>query len=255
MVGPPNFSTDHECGLLVEGYDFTPQILENSNHHYHRELFESEGLVNAMDLLKSEIRYEDRPRVLPIIAKLLSASSRNMESASVQCASASCARRSAPSSRSMTRCGRRTGGSFLLTDHECDHMVKELSPVLDEDFARVAETSDGQAFGVALSLPDFNRALSALDARLLPLGWLHAGRERRRINEIRVFALDEWRAYQHTGVGARLYHNVWEACARRGIESAETGWILETNKSMNAAMEALAGRIVKRYRIYERPLG
>ena len=30
------------------------------------------------------------------------------------------------------------------------------------------------------------------------------------------------------------------------------GWILETNRRMNRGMEAMGGRIVKRYRIYER---
>jgi hypothetical protein len=34
----------------------------------------------------------------------------------------------------------------------------------------------------------------------------------------------------------------------------ETGCILESNETMNLAMAALAGRIVKRYRIYERGL-
>ena len=32
------------------------------------------------------------------------------------------------------------------------------------------------------------------------------------------------------------------------------GWILETNTHMNRAMEAMGGRIVRRFRIYERPL-
>jgi hypothetical protein len=32
------------------------------------------------------------------------------------------------------------------------------------------------------------------------------------------------------------------------------GWILETNTAMNRAMEAMGGRVVKRYRVYERPL-
>ncbi len=32
------------------------------------------------------------------------------------------------------------------------------------------------------------------------------------------------------------------------------GWILETNKAMNRGMEAMNGRIVKRYRLYEKPL-
>jgi tRNA splicing endonuclease len=41
---------------------------------------------------------------------------------------------------------------------------------------------------------------------------------------------------------------------RRGLKRVETGWILESNEAMNRAMEALTGRIVKRYRVYERPL-
>ncbi len=32
------------------------------------------------------------------------------------------------------------------------------------------------------------------------------------------------------------------------------GWILETNKAMNRAMEAMGGRIVKKFRVYERVL-
>ena len=32
------------------------------------------------------------------------------------------------------------------------------------------------------------------------------------------------------------------------------GWILETNKNMNRAMEAMGGEIVCRYRIFEREL-
>ena len=33
------------------------------------------------------------------------------------------------------------------------------------------------------------------------------------------------------------------------------GWILETNTNMNRAMEAMGGRVVRRYRVYERELG
>ena len=32
------------------------------------------------------------------------------------------------------------------------------------------------------------------------------------------------------------------------------GWILETNEPMNRAMEGMGGKIVKRYRIFEKPL-
>jgi hypothetical protein len=32
------------------------------------------------------------------------------------------------------------------------------------------------------------------------------------------------------------------------------GWILEVNTAMNRGMEAMGGRIVKTYRLYEKPL-
>jgi hypothetical protein len=60
--------------------------------------------------------------------------------------------------------------------------------------------------------------------------------------------------FQHTGVAAAHYKDVWDACQRRGITRAETGWILEVNEPMNRAMQALTGTIVKRYRIYERTI-
>jgi hypothetical protein len=40
------------------------------------------------------------------------------------------------------------------TDRELDHIARELKPVLDEDFARVAETAGREVAGVSLSLPD-----------------------------------------------------------------------------------------------------
>jgi GNAT superfamily N-acetyltransferase len=107
---------------------------------------------------------------------------------------------------------------------------------------------------VSLSLPDYNQVLARLNGRLLPLGWVTALRARGKIDQIRVFALGVKPEYQHTGVAAALYRDVWDAVFRRGIVSAETGWILETNEPMNRAMEALTGRIVKRYRVYERLL-
>ena len=59
--------------------------------------------------------------------------------------------------------------------------------------------------------------------------------------------------YQHTGVAAALYVEHYDVAARTH-QAGETGWILETNKSMNRALEAMGGAIVKRYRVYEREL-
>jgi GNAT superfamily N-acetyltransferase len=144
-------------------------------------------------------------------------------------------------------------GFVPLTQAELKAYAKELKPILDERFAFVAEKGD-EVVGAALTLPDVNMILSRLNGRMLPLGWLTFLRERRRLDEIRVFALGVKDEYRHTGTAAAFYAEHWRECIRRPIRRAETGWILETNEPMNRAMEALGGDIIKRYRIFERQI-
>ena len=254
MLGPLDFSTNHECGVLVEGHELMPQILENWHHPYYRDLLEGQGLVKAMDLYKWEIMAADRDKMLPIIDELADRLEpehgirlrrmrrRNLE-AEVRAFM-----------DVYNRAWSRNWGFVPLTDSELSHLAKELKPVLDEDFGCVAETADGEVAGVSLSLPDYNQVLAELNGRLLPLGWFKALRAQRRIDEVRVLALGVKPEYQHTGVAAALYRDVWDSVLRRAMVGAETGWILEVNQAMNRAMEALTGRIVKRYRLYERLL-
>lgn len=254
MLGPFDFTTNHECGLLVEGHELAPQILENWHHPYYRELIEGQGLTKAMDLFKWEIMPGDRGQMLPVIDELAD----HLESEHGIHLRRMRRRNFEAEIRSFmaiyNEAWSHNWGFVPLTDAELTHMAKELKPVLDEDFACVAETADGEVVGVSLSLPDYNKILAELNGRLLPLGWVKALLGRKKIDELRVFALGVKPDYQHTGVAAALYRDVWDSVFRRNFKRVETGWILETNDAMNRAMEALTGRIVKRYRIYERPL-
>ena len=144
----------------------------------------------------------------------------------------------------------RNWGFVPLTDAEIRHYAKELKPILDENWAMVAETKEGETVGVALTLPDYNQVLKKLNGRLLPFGWLTALRERKKIDTVRVFALGVKPEYQHTGVAAGLYARHYDMAAATPQNGGETGWILETNKPMNRGMEAMGGEIVKTYRIY-----
>ncbi len=55
MLGPMDFTTNDECGLLIEGYDEPSMILEPWHPPYYRELLEGQGLAKAMDLLMWEL--------------------------------------------------------------------------------------------------------------------------------------------------------------------------------------------------------
>ncbi|MCL2770273.1 MAG: hypothetical protein FWD42_09240 [Solirubrobacterales bacterium] len=253
MVGPFDFSTNHECGLLVEGHELMPQILENWHHPYYRGLLEAQGMRKAMDLYKWQILSAEHDRLLPVIYELADGLEsehgirvRNMRRRDFE--------QEVRRFMEVYNAAWERNWAFVpLTDSELRAYARELKPILDERFAFVAER-DGEVVGAALTLPDMNKVLAHLNGRLLPLGWLRVLRQRRHIDEIRVFALGVKREYRHTGTAAAFYAEHWRECLRRPIVRAETGWILEVNEPMNRAMEALGGDIVKRYRIFERPL-
>jgi GNAT superfamily N-acetyltransferase len=255
MVGPMDFTTNHECGLLVEGFERPPQILENWHHPYYGALIEGYGLTKVMDLYKWELDIADREKMLPIMfeladkvepkygVKVRPMRKRNFESevrAFMEIYNAA---------------WENNWGFVPLTEAELRAYAKELRPILDENWAWIAENEEGQVVGAALSIPDYNQVLAKLNGRLLPIGWAKALVARRKIDSVRVFALGVKRDWQHTGVAAKFYVEHFNSAGRTPQTWGEMGWILETNKAMNRGMEAMNGRIVKRYRLYEKPLG
>ena len=51
MRGPANPSLNHECGLLVEGFDTPPYFMMTYNPPYYASLIENYGFQKAQDLL------------------------------------------------------------------------------------------------------------------------------------------------------------------------------------------------------------
>ena len=96
-----------------------------------------------------------------------------------------------------------------------------------------------------------------MGGRLLPFGWLKFLMGRGKIDRVRVFALGVKPEYRHLGVDAALYVKHLEEGRNpdNHIWRGETGWILENNRQMNKGMIAMGGRVTRRYRFFELPLG
>jgi len=147
----------------------------------------------------------------------------------------------------------RNWGFVPITEEEIAFQAKALKQILDPRWAFIAER-DGEVLGAALTLPDINQVLKKMNGRLLPFGWAKFLAGRRKIDCVRVFALGVKPEYQHTGIAARFYVRHIETAAELGVPGGETGWILEVNEPMNRAMEGMGGKVVKKYRLFEKAL-
>ncbi len=257
IVGPMSFSTNDECGLLIEGYELEPIILTEWQFPYYRRLLEEAcGMRKAMDTLMWELDISGRADVHPAIWEMAG----KVESEhGIVCRPMRKKDLQAEVGRFLevyNEAWERNWGFVPLSEKEARAYAEDLKFVLDENWAMIAEKSDtGEVVGAALTLPDFNQAIKAAgNGRLLPFGWLKILLARRKIDRVRVFALGVKREHQQTGVAARLYEMHYASAERTPQTGGETGWILETNKPMNRAMEGMGGKVVRRYRFYERLL-
>src|SRR2546429_41765 len=245
-------TTNDECGLLIEGHDRPPIIFTPWQHPYYQGLLEGAGLTRAMDTFMWKLYVDKRERVHPSIWEMAEKVKsehgiivRPMRKRDLE----------AELGRFLevyNAAWERNWGFVPLNEAEVRHYAKDLKPILDERWVWIAER-DGEVLGAALTLPDINVALAHMNGRLLPLGWAKFLWWKRKIDGCRVFALGVKPEYQHLGIAAAFYiEHVEEARRPGGIWWGEMGWILETNEPMNRAMEGMGGKIVKRYRIFEK---
>jgi GNAT superfamily N-acetyltransferase len=220
---------------------------------YYVARCEEAGLEKAMDLWMWELDISDREKIIPVVFEL--------------------AEQVAPKHgvqiRKMTRRSLRRDmdrfadvynsawshnwGFSPYSKADLDYYAQELQLVFDAPWFMVAE-KDGETVAVAITVPDINQVLRKMNGRLLPFGWWHFLRRRKIIDRCRVGFLGVKPEYQHTGVAAALYVEHFDLAERTPIKWGEMGWILETNRAMNRGMEAMNGRKVKTYRVFQRTL-
>jgi hypothetical protein len=256
ILGPMDFTTNDEVGMLIEGYELRPMILQNWHPPHYRELIEGLGYGKKIDLLMWFLALGELKEGDQFDASIHAAAENALRQEGVEIRRIDKRKLSEEMQRFTevyTEAWAENWGFVPPTEAEVEFHAGLLKQVIDERWAFVAER-EGETVGVALTLPDINQVMATMGGRLLPLGWLKFLRGRPRIDRVRVLALGVKDAYRHTGVAAGLYLKHLEAADPDGIPAGETGWILETNEPMNRAMEGMGGEVVKRYRIYERAL-
>jgi GNAT superfamily N-acetyltransferase len=253
--GPFNLSINQECGLLVEGYDTPPMIMMGHARPYYAGRLAAEGYQGVKDLLAYHVVTHFTPPDL--MRAVLSR--------------AAGAVRIRPMRRS--RLGEEINilqeiyedawsanwGFIPFTKEEFRHLGHSLRLLVEDEYVQIAEV-DGVPVAMIVAFPNVNEAISDLNGRLCPFGWLKLlwRLKVKHPKTARVALMGVRKRFQGTALGTALAFTLIDAVRchgiRRGVQAVELSWVLEDNMPMRNMLAMIGGVPYKRYRIYERAL-
>ena len=250
MRGPASFSTNDECGLVVDGFNTPATILNPHNPRYYMDLIEYAGFTKAMDLYQFQTVNPQIPERLVRGARLI------MKRKKITLRSLNMKRfdDEVEKIKQIYNAAWESNWGFIpMTNEEIDHMAKDLKPVVVPDLVVFVER-EGKPIGFAAALPDLAVALrSNPSGRLFP-GIIKVLWQSRKIKRIRILLLGLLEEYRNTGADALMYHWIWEKGYALGYRWAEAGWILENNTAMKNGLVRLGFDPYKTLRFYDKPL-
>jgi len=250
MRGPMNFSTNDECGCLIEGYDRHPMIMTAYNPPYYDNLFEQCGMVKAKDLYAYiyEVQQSLPEKVLRVAAI---AEKRGITVRPVD-------KKRFHDEMLVFRevyndAWEQNWGFIPLTDEEIFYLGERLKQIVVPELTLIAE-DNGNPVGFLGMVPDFNVVLKKMNGKINPLTIMKALYYSRKIRDLRLLLLGIKKHYRNKGVDALLMREGFKGIRNGGYQRLEFSWILEDNIPVQRIVEMVGGRLYKKYRIYEKAL-
>lgn len=254
VMGPcaPN-QDDLTKGLLIQGYEGPPVMLNAYNPPYYVEYFEKCGFRKHRDHFAYYMRMDefDLRKVEEIVPRAKQRFGFRVEH---------------------VRFTKENEGK-LLRDitrviQEAFPPEWELSVPTYEDIAKefkllrryyrpemtVIAYAGNRPIGFVAAFPDYNQVLKKMKGRLLPIGWLKYLFGKNKINGCRCnmqFVVPE---YQLKGVNTAMFYEAFTGAQRIGIKWVEGSTVDETNVASIINTEKAGSHLYRIYRQYEKEL-
>lgn len=254
IIGPTNFSTNDTCGLLIKGFEGSPQAMMTYNKPYYLDLIEGYGFSKLVDLNAYQYiagQYNDRS------AKLVAGLEDRLNRGGITIRKINMkkfAEEKAALRVVYNNAWDKNTGFVAMTDKEFDYTANDLKLVLDTDLCYIAE-KDGKVIAFGLAIPNINEVLIKVKrGRLLPFGIFKILLGKRKIKGIRIILLGVMEGYRRLGIEACFYGRMIQVFQEKNYQYAEASWTLENNDMVNRAIENIGGELYRVYRMFKKAI-
>ncbi|MGD9029075.1 MAG: hypothetical protein PVG25_04620 [Anaerolineae bacterium] len=251
--GPASFTNSDYPGVLIDGADCPPAMLEAHTPPYYQDFLERYGMEKDEDLfawrvfraqfhgeLKSSL--DEVARVADAALKRANATIRKVRLDDWE-------EEIGVAHRLFNATLRHLPNHVPLTEAEFRRTADQIRPLLDPELALFAEV-DGEPVAFGIAIPDINQVLIHLSGRLFPFGWLRFRRLVRQIDGVTFKLMGVLEEYRHRGIDAMLYLAVVRAFCDRGYKWLDGSVTSEFNPMINLVASRLGAERYKHYRLY-----
>lgn len=253
LMGPMNLSTNHDFGLLIEGFEHPPAIMVPHNPRYYQRHFEELfGLRKAKDLWGwwLDPATDPDPKIVRIAEMV-----RRKEGLVVRPVDLSDFANEVRRIKEVYNSAWEKNWGFVpFTDAEFDHVAKDMKTFVKPELLLIAEVQ-GEPVAFVMTVPDLNQALVRVGGRLttygLPIGLARLLWWSRKIDNLRLITLGVKEKYRKRGIDAVLYLDSLMAARKLGFKSCDISWILEDNVLINRSIQMMGAKRYKTFRVYE----
>ncbi len=253
--GPVSPSMNHECGVLVDGFEFPPVIMTPWNPSYYDSLIEKAGYAQARDLLGYHLPAGDQFAVPDRVRRL---AERTLQRTGLVFREWDFSRMEEQARDALDLYRDAWDGNWGFVPpswEEFWHLAKDLKSVLHPDFVFIAEL-DGKTVGFIMIARDINQVLRRIPSgRLWPWNIARLLFGLPKVLSGRIVLLGLRPEYRNRGFFPLFALEVARRAQKIGADGAEASWILEDNRSLTAPLEGMDLEPHKRWRIYEKVLG
>ena len=250
LRGPVSPSLNHECGVLVEGFDSPPTFMNTYNLPYYEKLFVDYGFRKSQDTYAFWSSVTHLAEVVKDLEPLTK----------------DCQRRFDIRMRPMNtkkfvedvrlfldvfnQSFEDVWGFVPMSAAETELMARDLKALIVPELTTIAEIN-GEAVGAVFALLDYNPRIKRIDGRLFPFGFICLLSNKKAIKQIRIISANVIPKYQKWGVGLLVVAQLLPAVQAWGIKDVEFSWVLESNLLSFKTLERIGARITKTYRMFD----
>lgn len=257
IIGPFTFSDREMQGFLIEGFEHEPVVDSACNDEYMPQLLLSHGYEKELDCVI--YRYPLSGSLPEIYDRIYE---RVMKKKTIKFIEFTSHRQLKPFVVPALRLVNESFGDIYgfmpMSEKEMIDLAKRYMPLLDHRFVKIATVSGGggddKVVALMIAMPNMYKGIQKARGRLFPFGIFHVLHAIKHATTINTMLGAVHPDYQKQGLDVFLSMTTIKSAREAGMTSIDTHVVMEENKDMMGEFKRYGAFLLKKFRVYRKPL-